>query len=83
MGYRSDSIAVSRDIGPLRISRVLGGQMKLEKFGATLEDSKLSNRAFAKPGNHRNDGNDESHGSPGCKPRLPQTTGLEIPDLNP
>ena len=31
-------------------------------------------------GNHGNDENDENHGSPGCKPRVPQTTGLEIPD---
>ena len=23
---------------------------------------------------------DESHGNPGCKPRVPQTTGLETPD---
>ena len=32
-------------------------------------------------GNHGNHGNYENHGSPGCKPRVPQTTGLEIPDL--
>ena len=31
-------------------------------------------------GKHGNDGNDENHGNPGCKPRVPQTTGLEIPD---
>ena len=31
-------------------------------------------------GNHGNHGNDENHGNPGCKPRVPQTTGLEIPD---
>ena len=28
-------------------------------------------------GNH---GNDENHGKPGCKPRVPQTTGLEMPE---
>ena len=31
-------------------------------------------------GNHGNHDNDENHGNPGCKPRLPQTTGLEIPE---
>ena len=31
-------------------------------------------------GNHGNHGNDENHGNAGCKPRVPQTTGLEIPD---
>ena len=31
-------------------------------------------------GNHRNHINDENTGSPGCKPRVPQTTGLELPD---
>ena len=30
-------------------------------------------------GNHGNHGNDENHGNPECKPRVPQTTGLEIP----
>ena len=30
--------------------------------------------------NHGNHGNDRNHGNPGCKPRVPQTTGLEIPD---
>ena len=30
---------------------------------------------------HGNHGNDENHGNPGCKPRVPQTTGLEIPDI--
>ena len=34
-------------------------------------------------GNHRNHENDETHGNPGCKPRVPQTTGLEKPDLMP
>ena len=29
------------------------------------------------PGNHEND---ENYGNPGCKPRDPQTTGLEIPE---
>ena len=32
-------------------------------------------------GNHGNHENDENHENPGCKPRVPQTTGLEIPDL--
>ena len=32
-------------------------------------------------GNHGNHENDENHGNPGCKPRVPQTTGLEIPDF--
>ena len=32
-------------------------------------------------GNHGNYGNDENHGNPGCKPRVPETTGLEIPDF--
>ena len=32
-------------------------------------------------GNHGNHENDENHGNPGCKPRDPQTTGLEIPDF--
>ena len=31
-------------------------------------------------GDHGNHGNDENYGSPGCKSRVPQTTGLEIPD---
>ena len=31
-------------------------------------------------GNHGNHENDENHGNPGCKPRVPQTTGLEIPE---
>ena len=30
-------------------------------------------------GNHGNHENDENHGNPGCKPRVPQTTGLDIP----
>ena len=30
-------------------------------------------------GNHGNHGNDENDRNPGCKPRVPQTTGLEIP----
>ena len=34
-------------------------------------------------GNHGNHENDENHGNPGCKPRVPQTTGLEIPDFFP
>ena len=32
-------------------------------------------------GHHGNHENDENHGNPGCKPRVPQTTGLEIPEL--
>ena len=32
-------------------------------------------------GNHGNHENDENHENPGCKPRVPQTTGLEIPDF--
>ena len=32
-------------------------------------------------GNHGNHENDENHENPGCKPRVPQTIGLEIPDL--
>ena len=31
-------------------------------------------------GNHGNHENGENHENPGCKPRVPQTTGLEIPD---
>ena len=31
-------------------------------------------------GNHGNHENDENHENPGCKPRVPHTTGLEIPD---
>ena len=31
-------------------------------------------------GNHGHHGNDENHRNPGCKPRVPQTTGLEIPE---
>ena len=31
-------------------------------------------------GNHGNHENDENHENPGCKPRVPQTTGLETPD---
>ena len=34
-------------------------------------------------GNHGNHENDENHENPGCKPRVPQTTGLEIPDGTP
>ena len=30
-------------------------------------------------GNHGNHRHDERHGNSGCKPRVPQTTGLEIP----
>ena len=33
-------------------------------------------------GNHGNHGNVENHGNPGCKPRVPQTTALEIPGLS-
>ena len=32
-------------------------------------------------GNHGNHENDENHENPVCKPRVSQTTGLEIPDL--
>ena len=32
-------------------------------------------------GNHGNHENDKNHENPGCKPRVPQTTGLEIPDF--
>ena len=32
-------------------------------------------------GSHGNHENDENHGNPVCKPRVPQTTGLEIPDF--
>ena len=31
-------------------------------------------------GNHGNRENDKNHANPGCKPRVPQTTGLEIPE---
>ena len=31
-------------------------------------------------GNHGSHGNDENHGNPGCKPQVPQTTGLERPE---
>ena len=31
--------------------------------------------------NHGNHENDENHENPGCKPRVPQTTGLEMPDI--
>ena len=31
-------------------------------------------------GNDGNHENDENHENPGCKPRVPQTTGLEIPE---
>ena len=34
-------------------------------------------------GNHGNRENDENHENPGCKPRVPQTTGLEIPEKRP
>ena len=34
-------------------------------------------------GNHGNHENDENHENPGCKPRVPQTTGLEIPEKLP
>ena len=34
-------------------------------------------------GNHGNHENDENHENPGCKPRVPQTIGLEIPDFWP
>ena len=33
-------------------------------------------------GNHGNHENDKSHRNPGCKPQVPQTTGLEIPDTS-
>ena len=32
-------------------------------------------------GNHGNHGNDENHGNLGCKPRVPQTMGLEMPEI--
>ena len=32
-------------------------------------------------GNHGNHENDENHENPGCKPRVPQTIGLEIPEV--
>ena len=32
-------------------------------------------------GHHGNHENDENHENPGCKPRVPQTTGLEIPEI--
>ena len=32
-------------------------------------------------GNHGNHENDENHENPGCKPRVPQPTGLEIPEF--
>ena len=31
--------------------------------------------------NHGSHGNDKDHGNLGCKPRVPQTTGLEIPEF--
>ena len=31
-------------------------------------------------GNHGNHENDENHENPGCKPWVPQTIGLEIPE---
>ena len=31
--------------------------------------------------NHGNHENDKNHENPGCKPRVPQTIGLEIPDI--
>ena len=31
-------------------------------------------------GNHGNHENDETRENPGCKARVPQTTGLEIPE---
>ena len=34
-------------------------------------------------GNHGNHENDENHENPGCKPWVPQTTGLEIPEKMP
>ena len=33
-------------------------------------------------GNHGNHGHDENHGNPGCKPPVPQATGLEIPEFS-
>ena len=32
-------------------------------------------------GNHGNHKNDENRGNPGCKTRVPQTTGLETPEI--
>ena len=34
-------------------------------------------------GNDGNHENDENHGKPGCKPQVPKTTGLEIPENSP
>ena len=31
-------------------------------------------------GNHRNHGNDENHGNPGCKPQVPETMNLKLPE---
>ena len=30
--------------------------------------------------NYGTHGNDDNHENPGCKPRVPQTTGLEVPE---
>ena len=34
-------------------------------------------------GNHGNRKNDKNHRNPGCKPQVPQTTGLEYPTFGP
>ena len=50
---------------------------KTTKTTQTATNKELS-AGFA--GYHGNHERDENHGNAGCKPRVPQTTGLEIPD---
>ena len=45
------------------------------------EDNSDSYKQGAECWSSRNHGNDENHGNPGCKPRVPQTTGFELPDI--
>ena len=79
MGYRSDSIAVSRDMGPLRFHENDGNHENDENDEDNSDSYKQGFECWIS-GNHGNHENDENHRNPGCKPRVPQTTGLEIPD---
>ena len=55
------------------------GNHENDENGEDNSDSYKQGVEYWIRGNHGNDGNDENHENPGCKPRVPRTTGLEIP----
>ena len=57
MGYRSDSIAISRDMGPL--SRLFRTLKSLEKKGKTLKEPRHSSKGKKKQGNPKKQGEEE------------------------